>query len=342
MLRSSYPMMLTRETGEKTFLMDEELDLPGPVSRLVYFQMEPELLEQKVMGSRGVFRGQGNLHVLCWNQDEKLCTYDFQVPFAQYMDLEGDYESEAQVSNLFCITSLELDVEDGRLHLRCGMVSQYTVQEQSIFDLVEDAYSPCRDVELTRQSLTLPAVLDSGMRTVELSQTIPCQDEIMLDRWFQADLPKVTRQGDETQIQMEGNFGALMEGKDGSVTERTGKATSDTGQNAHSTTDTICFSWRKGGMGCRKEGNDWRVDTQIVLDLSSISNRSMEVVTGMELGPVRAPDPERSSVIIRAMGEEERLWDLAKRCGSTVSAIERINKLEGEPEAQRLLLIPVI
>ena len=34
--------------------------------------------------------------------------------------------------------------------------------------------------------------------------------------------------------------------------------------------------------------------------------------------------------------------DLAKRCGSTVSAIERINALDSEPEDEQLLLIPVL
>ena len=47
-------------------------------------------------------------------------------------------------------------------------------------------------------------------------------------------------------------------------------------------------------------------------------------------------------VIIRAKRGEETLWDIAKVCGSTVSAIQRLNKLEREPEDNRLLLIPVI
>ena len=45
---------------------------------------------------------------------------------------------------------------------------------------------------------------------------------------------------------------------------------------------------------------------------------------------------------VRAKRREESLWDIAKVCGSTVSAIQRLNKLEREPEDNRLLLIPVI
>ena len=37
-----------------------------------------------------------------------------------------------------------------------------------------------------------------------------------------------------------------------------------------------------------------------------------------------------------------RLWDIARECGSTVSAIETANGLTGEPENDRMLLIPVV
>ena len=40
--------------------------------------------------------------------------------------------------------------------------------------------------------------------------------------------------------------------------------------------------------------------------------------------------------------EDDTLWDIAKYCGSTVSAIQRLNRLESEPEENRLLLIPVV
>lgn len=345
-LRRTYPVMLTVETGEKTFLIDEDLEIPGavsPVGRMVYFQLEPELLDQKVMGSKAVFRGLGNLHILYWDQDEKLCAYDFQIPFAQYMDLDGEYEAEAQVANLFCVTSLELDVEEGGvLHLRCGMVSQYTIQDRSVLDLVEDAYSPCRDVELTRQALTLPVILDSRQQMMDLSQAIPGQEDTPVDRWFQPELPRVNQQGERCEICQEGSFGTLMEDRNGSVTQRDGKARGELEQTTHSGCDTIVFSWRKGGTGCRREGSDWRMDTQMVLDLSCIREQSLEMVTSMELGEERSPEPERPSVIIRAREPGEGLWDLAKRCGSTVGAISRMNKLEGEPEEDRLLLIPVL
>ena len=87
---------------------------------------------------------------------------------------------------------------------------------------------------------------------------------------------------------------------------------------------------------------DWRSDTQTVIDLSSISGNSIRMVTSMRMDDVRGPGSESSGVIIRRKKEGERLWDLAKRYGSTVRAIEKINQLDHEPEDDRLLLIPVL
>jgi len=48
----------------------------------------------------------------------------------------------------------------------------------------------------------------------------------------------------------------------------------------------------------------------------------------------------REKKILRRTGED-RLWDIAKACGSTVEAICRLNDITGEPAPERMLLIPV-
>ena len=66
------------------------------------------------------------------------------------------------------------------------------------------------------------------------------------------------------------------------------------------------------------------------------------MISAIRAGEAKDPDPERPSVIVRARRPEETLWDIAKYCGSTVRAIQRLNRLESEPEDNRLLLIPVV
>ena len=65
------------------------------------------------------------------------------------------------------------------------------------------------------------------------------------------------------------------------------------------------------------------------------------MVTGVELGQRKTPDPNRPSLILRRAGES-CLWDIAKASGSTMEAIRRANGFAGEPAPEQMLLVPVL
>lgn len=339
-----YPFVLTREAGEKSFLLDEDLTLPDRMSvveQLVYYRMDPEILEQKVLGSRAAFRGMGNLHLLYIDPEGRLNSHDFRVPFAQYVDLDGEYEDDAEVSCVLCVTSLELDPSaDGSLRLKCGLVSQHEVHSQEQVELLQDCYSPVREVLLEKELISVPAWLDRQTRHLELSGTVSGGEGAPVDLIFFRDPPDVKLRSGAADVEQGGSFRTLVMDPSGQYTSRSDRAS----QSIHMDTEcqTVCFSSGAASVNVRQEGASWRTDTQVALDLKSLCVRPMEMVTGVKLGEARTPDPERPSVIIRNRNREESLWDLAKRCGSTVGAIRRINRLEGEPEEDRLLLIPVL
>jgi hypothetical protein len=65
------------------------------------------------------------------------------------------------------------------------------------------------------------------------------------------------------------------------------------------------------------------------------------MLTALHLGEVTAADPNRPSLILRRSGDND-LWEIAKECGSTVEAICKANGLTGEPEENKMLLIPIV
>ena len=326
-----YPFVLTREAGEKTFLMEEELNLPSGLPKpeqVVYYRLTPEILEQKVMGSKAAFRGMGALHLLYMDDQGRLTGTDLQIPFAQYVDLEGEYQNDAQISNILCVTSLELDLgADGMIRLKCGLVSQYAIDAPE-------------SVEVEKELLSVPAWLDHQKQSIAMSTSVPAEGNSCVDLLFSPAAPEIRRRGESVDVELGGVFQGLMVGQDGRYESVQGKA-GDT-VRMESACDTICFTACQGSPSCRPEASSWRTDTRVLVDLRSLCCKPMEVVTGIDAGETGTPDPERPSVIIRSKGSCESLWDLAKRCGSTVGAIKRLNRLEGEPDEDRLLLIPVI
>ena len=338
-----YPMILTRETGERSFLCEDRLKVPQgspPASRIVYFRLSPRVNEQKVLGSRGVFRGVGDLHVLYQDEGEALHSVDLELPIAQYLDLEGDYEEDAEISNLLCVTSLEVEPdENGDLFVRCGLVSQYIVNAPTVIRCLEDAYSPQRELELVRQEFELPAWLEEQAQQIELGERLTGEG-IPVDQIFFPEPCMVTRIPEGAEVSLGGSFQTLCRTEEGELVGKNVKASRSV--NLATSCDTIPCTWLRGGAKARREGSGWMVEQSVESRISSVCTRPMEMVTGIRAGELRDPDPERPSVIIRAKRREESLWDIAKVCGSTVSAIQRLNKLEREPEDNRLLLIPVI
>ena len=83
-----------------------------------------------------------------------------------------------------------------------------------------------------------------------------------------------------------------------------------------------------------------RMTGECRFQVTSFSGPGIPVVTSIELGEPESKDASRPSLILCRAGEKG-LWELAKDNGSTVEAIRTANKLEGEPEPGKMLLIPV-
>ena len=66
----------------------------------------------------------------------------------------------------------------------------------------------------------------------------------------------------------------------------------------------------------------------------------MPVLSGMELGENAGKDPNRPSLILRRMGKDG-LWEMAKSCRTTVSAIEDANDFTTAPAPEQMVIIPI-
>ena len=66
----------------------------------------------------------------------------------------------------------------------------------------------------------------------------------------------------------------------------------------------------------------------------------MPVLTGFEVGEMAKKDPNRPSLILRRLGRDS-LWDVAKSCRTTVSAIQNANDITDDCAPNQMLIIPI-
>ncbi len=343
LLKVTYPVRLPQEMGEKTFLVDETLSLPESAAqpeKTVYFRMDAKVTDKKVLSTKLVFRGNGLLHVLYTAEDGKLHSWDFEVPFSQYEDLEKEHSTDAQADIQMAVTSLELERdEDGSFHLRCGMVAQYLITDKVLLDVIEDAYCPGREMELSSKILELPVVLETRREMIHGEQTVPGPAAELADASFLPEFPRQMRRENGMDMELSGVFQSLYYDDEGVLRSGSSRWEGHLGMGAHeNSTMTAMPGAPQIQASTGNQGIQMKME--LPLEVTTMADQGFPMVTGVELGEQSSLDPSRPSLILRRAGTK-RLWDIAKDSGSTVTAIQQANGIQGEPVPGQMLLIPV-
>ena len=343
-LKKSYPTEVPVEAGEKLFEVDEELVLPGnlpQVQQILRFSLMPEVLEQKVMAGRLVFRGKNMLHLLYIDASGEIHSWDHEIPFSQFTELDKDHSAHAKAWIMVLNTGAELDLQEGnKLNLKASMAAQYVIYDCTMLEVAQDAYSPKRSVEIQTQSWDGPIRLEQRTDTLRLEHTaqLPCLKVVDIS-WL-PEHPACKCNGDMAEITAHGQFQILYYDEDGNL-QCTNTRTDMQWDIPTDPDNMICAYLRPDLQQQVQLGPDTvSISGNVILETSVFSQQGIPMIRAMELGEWKQENVNRPSLILRRTGTES-LWEIAKECGSTVDAICKVNQIDGEPESERLLLSPV-
>lgn len=344
LLQKTYPVCLIREAGEKAYMLDEDLVLPETApapDRLIRYALQPEINEQKVLGDKVVFRGSTLAHILYRTVEGALASWDFEVPFSQYTELEKAYGHDSQVQILPILTASELTMqEQGRFRLKAGFSAQYLLMETTPVTVVEDAYSPDREVRVQQEQVQLPVVLESQTQRIRAEQTVPLGVSRVADVAFYPSAARKDRMLDGVSLELPGSFQVLYydtEGvlQSGSVQWQT-ELRMGLAQNAE-LTGVVLPSGKAQAVG---DGESMVTRGELLLSAITHGEQELPMISELTAGEPVAKDPHRPTMVLRRAGQDT-LWQIAKENGSTVDAIRRYNGIVSDPEPDRMLLIPV-
>ena len=341
--KNTYPVRLMKEAGEKAFSMEEELFLPDSVpkiGKLLSWRMNPRITDQRILADKAVLRGNGNLHVVYCSDAGQLHSWDFEMPFSQYTDLRGEYGNDARMETALMPTGMELDLrENGNLDFKGGMTAQYLITDKEPLTLVEDVYSPARELTVHQEELTAPVVLENRRENLYGEQTISADANLAADVQFLPDFPRQRRTDAGVELDNSGQFQILYYGEDGNLH---GSSARWEGKQTISGDENSQFLAIPMGAEAQALTGNGKIlaKAELPMELTTFTRQTFLMVTGVELGEKKQTDPNRPSLIVRRAGNSS-LWDIAKTYGSTMEAISHANGLSGEPAADQMLLIPV-
>ncbi len=342
LLKNRYPLRLPVEAGEKAFQLEEELTLPDAAvdwKQLVSQTLEPQLSECRVLNEKLVLRGSCRLHLAYLNRTGQVESSDLEIPFSQLAELTEEYSGDAQGTVLMSVTSVELEsASEGRLHLKAGLLAQYVVDRRELLELVEDAYSPERMVEIRTANLELPMILERQHVSIPVRQTLRQDAREIADVTYLPEFPTQYR-GDNVQLELPGQFQVLW--YDESNTLQSANLRTEEHWDSPAGEDTrIHAAVLPGEPPSARAGNGIEVKGESILEIAATSRQGIPMITGLTIGEELPKEPSRPSLILRRAGTGG-LWNIAKSTGSTMAAIRQANSLEEDPDPDRILLIPV-
>lgn len=344
LLKSTWPLRLRKEAGEKTFQLEEDQELPASVpkpEKLLTYRLEPHLTECRVLGNKLVFRGSGELHILYRSQEGQILSWDFSLPFSQFVQLEGEYGNDAQAEVALCLTDLEAELTaEGILRFKAGLTAQYLVTDRQVLTAIEDAYCPGREIKLERTEIALPVILETRRESFRPELNIPAEADILVDAVFLPDLPRMRQSDSGWEMDCSGQFQTLYYGADGSLHSGNGRWEGKESIQAGEHTRMVGEMFPAEGVKGSITSGQIHTTAELPLEMTAVTRQKLPVVTGITLGAETPKDPMRPSLILCRCGSQ-RLWDLAREAGTTVDAIRRANGLTEEPDPERMLLIPV-
>lgn len=337
-------LLLAAEAGEKAVTLEEALSVPASVPQpqtLVSYQAWPEITEGKLLGDKAVFRGNLVLRVLYLADSEQLCTWEFEIPFSQYAQLDQVRQEGGRVDVLCCITGLEAQLEEqGRICCKCDMTGQYLVLVPEEIALVEDAYSPGRELQLQTEHLELPQWMEPRWERIGLEHTIPMEADILTDLQMLPDFPWQRQEEGKMELTLPGTVQVIGYGSDSMPKGAGGRWEASGHWEDQGLWNTWTTPMRPQEPQVHMERDGVNLRTEIPVRVDGMQHSSFPMVIAMTLGQQVLPDPQRPSLVLRKAGTGA-LWDVAKACGTTEERIRIANALEGEPNPEQMLLIPI-
>lgn len=342
LLRTRHSVRVPKEAGEKTFDLEGTSPDGKSAGKPVYYTAGTEISEQKVLANKIAFRGNCVVHVLYAEENGNLMAEDIAIPFSQIAELKGSHGSDAQVLFRMCVTNLEMEPNpDEEYTVKCSISGQYIVDDLVEVETVEDAYSPGRIMNLERDEIDMPKVVEYKMQNVIMEQEISAEASEILDTTILPDFPKQFKDGDKVSLEIPGTVQVLYRTDSGSLKSGTARWEVKTSQLLSQDERLTVIPGSIQEPRVSSENGTVNVHGELPLQLCRMGVQDILVITGLEIGEDLEPDPQRPSMILKRPGKSS-LWELAKSCGSTIDAIRKANNLQEEPKPGQVLLIPVL
>lgn len=287
--------------------------------------------EATQLGKRLIVKGCVELRAWTAASDGLPVLSEAELPFSQVLDLDDDTPCEFSIcaQPTACYLDLSENIRgESVLDAEIHGVLQVCVSHRMALEYAQDAYSNRYEIALSRQQIPLNGSAERKKRTLQAEDSFPLEEGCRV----------VACAYSVSEGENEGRavLAILLENNDGklSLLRRSLTLSADAlPENA------VAGHAKLRSFSTVERAKELRVTVRAEQEVSIPNASCAECIVGAEWDESKALSEEGAPSITLLITEGESAWELAKRCHSTVEAIQKANP-EFHGEARTRLLIP--
>ncbi len=340
--RESVSANLLTYNTEKAFDFTEEIELTDgnePLDDILYDQIWWQIESCKRISSKIVIKGQAVLSVLYRTEQQKLATFDVQMPFSQILDGGDPPENGNFYASLHCMESdvhLLRSESCCRFSVTAKVLANICAWESKTFNYIADLYSTREELEVENQVIDLQSeqIMSSAVQEATQQLEFGHDDPFVYVTSVDCGGVTITSENGRGVMRSMAQVKILYLDETGTPvsTERSIEVSAENADMPdHAQAHTGMPKWKMSGQSAQLQIPITFMPTKRV-SYSIYPVSQVETQGSLERDMI-------PSLVLRRMGENETLWDLGKQYRTDPEMIMRTNHLEGE-NVDQMLLIP--
>ena len=325
-----------REVYEQVFTAGEQMRLRATPENRVLLACHSDIRADPPLqsGERVILHGKVLTTVLYQTEEQRLPTSEtVETPFSQLLDLDGIQDQDV----LYCqtqLTSAEVTLRDADLlETEFHIVVQTKCLREQQMSCISDAYSVSNPVSLQSESLALELVRKTDPVHFSAASDSPMDRSLQM-LWSVPGIRSLKQNGDVASGVLE--VSAMLSDPEGHLIQKHTEMSFE--QKLPSEAQLLNVE-----MLQVSQLPDARLQVSGNLLIQIVEALNPSQITCMQLSEEQGmTTSEKPSVFLLPKSDSMDLWEIAKKYGSSITAIQSANDLPERETSSEYLLVPRI
>ena len=290
----------------------------------------------KISYNKILTKADARVKIMYLTEDERVNCVEAKIPVVGFIDIsnvteENTCDIDYEIRNL--VVKLN-PTEEHSIYIEIEVGVKAFVYEEKQINLIQDLYSPCENLEFDRKKITTMTNKKNRRELKQIREKVSIEQGVN-EKILDVDVMPIIENESKlnNRIIYEGNIelNFVMEDSNSQMNTRVAKIpfeyTAENIENAENTNSELDIEVASQDF-IIQDGGIVTSNIDLMMNQNSYQNTNLSLMNEIQANGER--EAEDYSIIMYIVKKGDTLWKIAKRFGSTVEDIARVNGIQDE------------